>query len=218
MTPGPTQVIACPHCHALESYGTVKSGNTFGAVLYSDTKRVAPHLPQRPSFVECHACRETYWLEDASELGSFSPWAPSPGEKINPAWKNAPAVRAPGEEKYYDAIDRMAASPSADRLRELRLLAWHAQNDPYRANDAPPFALSPRARENLQNLTRELEADPEPDPNNLLLIAELQREQGEFDSALLLLDRTDWGDLKEIAAQIRNECVRQNSRVFELVF
>lgn len=36
MMPGPDQIVACPRCGALAKYTTFLSGNTIGALLWTD--------------------------------------------------------------------------------------------------------------------------------------------------------------------------------------
>jgi hypothetical protein len=44
MLPGPDQIVACPNCQGLEKYGTLVSGNTFAARVWTDGRQVAPML------------------------------------------------------------------------------------------------------------------------------------------------------------------------------
>lgn len=46
MLPGPTIIIACPLCGQYAKKRTIISGNTFGAKLWSDGKRISPMLPE----------------------------------------------------------------------------------------------------------------------------------------------------------------------------
>jgi hypothetical protein len=72
MLPGPDQIIACPKCQALAKYMTLRSGNTFGARLWTDGKRAAPMLPLPPEVVKCQHCGECYWLEAADKVGRLA--------------------------------------------------------------------------------------------------------------------------------------------------
>jgi len=152
MIPGPKQIIACAHCGALEYYTTLRSGNTFGAKLYSDGKQIAPMLPQTPPYIECHACHKTYWLKDAAKVGTL-PWSSSRDDKGESSWAEAPRIQSPCEKKFYEAIERLGADGSAKDLRQLRILAWHKRNDAYRKAPKAHVNLTPLARKNMENLS-----------------------------------------------------------------
>jgi hypothetical protein len=218
MLPGPNQIIACPHCGALEYYETLMSGNTFGAKLYSDGKQIAPYLPEPPPFVECHACHENYWLKDAVEVGTISPWSDSSEDE--PSWKQAPLVESPSEEKLYAAIEAHASDDAPDELRRLRILAWHKRNDAYRVDSSMPIELTPSARKNMQDLSIEISdgarQGKQVSLGDGLIVIELLREQGYFEGALEMLEKNKWGDLHNYAQQIAELCRQKNNRVVEL--
>ena len=56
MYPGNTDVIKCPSCGTLQKRETLASGNTCGAVYYSDGQMDAPMLKAYPYFVQCPSC------------------------------------------------------------------------------------------------------------------------------------------------------------------
>lgn len=71
MTPGPTQIIECPACGALHQLATAASGNTFGALLWSDGKLDAPMLFNSPDIARCSGCRVLFMLELANVVGEL---------------------------------------------------------------------------------------------------------------------------------------------------
>ena len=78
MLPGPTLIITCPKCNAPHRTGTLQSGNTFGAVCWSDGKMVAPMMPEEPTFTKCSACGTFCWVSDMLQIGTHAPWDDSP--------------------------------------------------------------------------------------------------------------------------------------------
>jgi len=78
MLPGPTLILACPKCSAPHRSGTLESGNTFGAKVWSDGKMIAPMMPEEPAFTKCSACGTFCWVSDMPQIGSYSPWSNSP--------------------------------------------------------------------------------------------------------------------------------------------
>lgn len=69
MIPGPDAVLGCPRCGALHRCGTLASGNTFGAVLWSDGWFEAPMRPLPPLVARCMGCHAFFWVARAVELG-----------------------------------------------------------------------------------------------------------------------------------------------------
>ena len=69
---GPDRIVACPICHAATRVGTLLSGNTFGAIVFTDGKMIAPMLPEMPALARCKGCGVFYWLSDAEEVGETS--------------------------------------------------------------------------------------------------------------------------------------------------
>lgn len=66
---GPDLFYKCPVCGAnLHSY-SLRSGNTFGAKVYSDGKMFAPMLPEYPNITKCGGCGTILML---SRLEPFS--------------------------------------------------------------------------------------------------------------------------------------------------
>ncbi|QDE96190.1 ribosomal protein L7/L12 [Myxococcus xanthus] len=69
MIPGPDMVIGCPRCGALHRRWSLASGNTFGAVLWSDGWFEAPMRPLPPLVARCMGCHAFFWVARAVELG-----------------------------------------------------------------------------------------------------------------------------------------------------
>ena len=120
MTPGSTHVVRCPSCGQLGTYPSIASGNTFGAVYYTDGRRVAPMLPVTPSVVRCGGCSGVFWLESATEVGEYSPWG-SDDESIDPTWTCAAGLVEPDEQQYLAALEQLVAAKMLRQLGEFNL-------------------------------------------------------------------------------------------------
>src|SRR3954470_17438392 len=104
--PGPDLVIACPNCGAPVRMPGPRSGNTFGAKLWTDGFIDGPMLTSIPPVTTCHACNALYWLSDASRLGEVEGEqvrGKDEAAKVADSWKSAPQVRPPTETDYYRA-------------------------------------------------------------------------------------------------------------------
>jgi hypothetical protein len=52
----------CPRCRTHVVEEQTISGNTIGAVLFTDGKRHAPMFPDHPQFVKCPLCGGLFWV------------------------------------------------------------------------------------------------------------------------------------------------------------
>lgn len=206
MLPGPDSIVECPHCRARERHFTLMSGNTFGAVTWSDGKVVAPMLPSLPLIVQCHACQECYWLGDAEVLGETGyPWdGPSADDLL-------PEIAEPSEATCYALLDAGFAS-NPDHERTLRHIAMMLRNDPLRDDPTGPSSAPPTgpARANLEALSRLLSAA---DPEERLLKAEVLRELGDSAAALGLLALPIPARYDAAVAVLLALCTEGNTRV-----
>ena len=135
---GHDRILACPICHAAARVGTLLSGNTFGAILFTDGKMIAPMLHEMPALARCKGCGVFYWLSDAEEVGATS-GGPDASSVDPDACARAQRVEMLSEADYAEAL---AAGLASDRERELylRVRLWWAANDRNRrARGTPPL-------------------------------------------------------------------------------
>ena len=188
MTPGPTQVIRCPLCSGLAKYPTVASGNTFGAVYYTDGKRVAPMLPATPSVVRCAACRGVFWRTAAAEVGQFDAYR-SDTESLDPEWHAAGYLHEPDEAEHLTALDRLIASSPGEE-RGIRLVAWWRGNDRHRETSPTPAPDNPKVvRRRHANMHQLIALLDTAEPSDQLMRAEVLRQLGEFEQATAILSK-----------------------------
>ena len=62
MVPGPTFIHKCTTCGNLLTKQSSRSGNTFGATIYSDGKVIAPSNREFPLITKCSKCEQILWL------------------------------------------------------------------------------------------------------------------------------------------------------------
>jgi hypothetical protein len=164
-------VRECPHCKAHVVQEDTLSGNTIGAIYWTDGKREAKMLPDHPALVRCPACAKLFWVEEAAQVGL--------GFEVA---KGKPQVLAPSEKEMMDALARPGLS--GDKEIYLRMHAWWKANDAWRwvPNSKPAFS-----REQVQSLHALTALLDESEPGQRILKAEIARELGNFDECLLLL-------------------------------
>lgn len=203
MVPGLPRYIACPHCNCLEWHETGLSGNTFGALQWTDCKMEAPMHLQPPAVARCHGCSRFYWLQDAREVNEpHMKWGESEFFRWREQRSQAVQVRPPSEAEYYHAI-QAGLGQTPEQLRILRMLAWWRSNDRSRHRGpkwaalqtmeegieaAVAKAIEPQTttawRENLEALSDLLDESDEP---QRLMKAEVARHLGRFNEAIRLL-------------------------------
>ena len=183
MIPGPDKVIACPHCGCLARKHTLISGNTFGAILWSDGKREAPMLPEFPAAAKCRGCKRFYWVDEAEVKGELELFGES--KRVPEEWKRAEPIEHLTIEEYIEALDA-GIGTDMEKERYLRVHFWWAVNDIVRrnANAQIPTRYIEKLRENLAKLSALLD---ERDPNDRIMKAEIARETGDFTQAVCLL-------------------------------
>lgn len=54
------EIVCCPFCGKQKELLSIASGNTFGAVLWSDGKQIAPMLPKVSPVQKCPRCKNYY--------------------------------------------------------------------------------------------------------------------------------------------------------------
>lgn len=163
------------------------SGNTFGAITWTDGWMDAPMMPRPPRITRCETCRKIHWVASAPLLGYAAPAVPEKGEP----WADVPDALLLEEADCYEALrEGLGASPEFEL--ELRVLTWWRGNDAFRAPQHPPGHLA--SAEAVANAKRMIELTSEGDEDLLLFRAEAQRHLGNFDDARQTLDGVGCSD------------------------
>lgn len=185
-TYGPSQVIQCPGSEEVRQVSALRSGNTFGALFWSDGFRIAPGMPDLPAVTRCESGGPIFWVESARVLGTLQHW----GDQDPQGWRAAKPVRSLTGEEFLEALAQ-GLGDTPERERYLRMRAWWAANAAFRRAELPPaspqtsdFLAGTPARANLEALVRLLD---EGQLDDRLTKAEALRELGRFDEALALL-------------------------------
>jgi hypothetical protein len=181
MLPDTDIIIACPHCQAQARVFQLMSGNTMGAITWTDGWMDAPMLPRAPRITRCEACRKIYWVGMAEALGLAS----------SGLGEHAPHLEILGEADCFEALrEGLGATP--DLELELRVFTWWRGNDALREPmHLPGYPSSPEA---VANMERMIEMTDGGDEDLLLFRAEAQRHLGHFDEARETLNRVGCSD------------------------
>jgi hypothetical protein len=184
MLPDADFIIACPHCHAPARVIQLMSGNTFGAITWTDGWMDAPMLPRAPRIARCAKCSKIYWVAFAPQLG-FG------GVGRSDAWQDAPRLETLDEAACFEAL-RNGLSASPDLELELRVFTWWRGNDAFREPMRTPGY--PMSAEAVANMERMIEMTSGGEEDLLLFRAEAQRHLARFDDARTTLEGVGCSD------------------------
>ena len=229
MIPAYCKLALCPHCGGEKEIVRIASGNTFGAWLWSDSKQIAPMLPQVSPIQKCPTCGHYYYLKNAStkEGDTYSD---------EEGWLSFDeAIEAFGElmfddrryieewNAWFDTDDEGVDSEELkawlhdNKQKDLELLtiviAW-AFNDMIRNGEEPS--------QEQYEVFKTMVSDNLKQPillNNKLLRAELYREVGQFDECLATLEDFSTEDdfFENIKQLITDRAKKQDNKVFVII-
>lgn len=183
--PGLTIIRKCSACSKAIKQDTIASGNTFGAMIWTDGKRIAPMLPDQPWLVMCPHCHAPLWLDELEVLGVTAP------RSAQNTFSGALRYEFPSVNDYFSVLESGVAE--LKKIRYIRLRAWWAGNDIRRTKEAE-VKISAREEENLIAFAEILD---EANTNDLVMKAEVMRELGRFDDATALLTKVNDNDLSQ---------------------
>jgi len=193
--PGPTLIKKCSACGKLIEEETMMSGNTCGAVFWTDGAYYAPMLPDSPELVKCPNCKALLWLEElevvvGEEKGYHSGFGTFLIEGLGPT--TAKPYKMPSKNDYFGLLKGEMAS--IKREFYLRLRAWRAGNDRRRETDAKHapkkfrrkenHSLAPLSKAEIENLNSLLSILDDQNDEHVLIKAELLRELGFFNRCI----------------------------------
>lgn len=199
--------MKAPGCKKLVKFSTIGSGNTFGAIFWTDGKREAPMLPDEPWLRKSSSEGILFWSDECEEIGQVDFFS---GEEGNSEWDNLEFAEEPDEADYVAAIRNQIAN-TKEKLRYIRMRLWWSGNDRIRRKE-----LTRLPQEHSQNLSEFASLLSEEDPNQRLMKAEVLRELSRFDEALQLLEGVFPEDYQHAVQRIRELASSKESQVATL--
>jgi len=206
MQPGQDLIIECPHCQKKFRERTIMSGNTFGAVSWTDGREEAPMLPEGIIVSFCGQCNKYFWVEEAKIIDRIDPW-----EKKEP---ECDFLEALSLEQYIDALEKIEIRSDQDTLFLLHKI-WWKYNDYYREDKEQeiPENIKKVIPELLDELLKYFNED---DNEHLLLKGELLRELGQFKAAEKTLNKVSDPEYKEVKEFIIELAQNETSELRQL--
>lgn len=209
MIPGPNLVYKCPNCGNLITKGSLMSGNSFGAKIFSDGKRIAPMLPEFPDLTKCKKCSTFLWLSKLKEVGTYE-W----GDPKNSFWQYADKGEFLTIDDHFNAINSKVAENKDEELF-IRQRIWWTYNDRIRNgqnifNDVNDELRWKKNAEILMDLF------DQSDINQKIMVAEINRNLGNFEECILIILSIETADLKWLKDIFISECRKNNKWVVGL--
>lgn len=213
MTPAPDLIYECPKCGAEKHLQAFKSSNTFGGTQWSDSYQWYPMQPRLSYIQKCPACGSFFLLSDADRHQS----------------DDTSAYTADiGRLKYKEMKEALSllndTTLTPNQIRMIRFEFLYRYNDAFRKNDYYANRDDPTRSEDDLNLYKEnikelIAMADKTNQNDILIIAELYREAGDFEHCISLLKdyKTDSDFMNRIAAQILEKAINNDDKVFMLV-
>lgn len=205
---GPNTVYKCPNCENLITNGSLMSGNTNGAKIYSDGRMFATMLPEYPEIAKCRNCDAIFWLSKKEEIGTYNC-----GDADNQEWENADEADFLNLDDYFRALKSGLATDKEEEIY-IRENIWWAYNDRIRYGKKT-FTKNEELdwEENIKKLLDLLDLSEEWDQ---LKIAELYRNLGNFKESISILKSINSEYQNSIKKKLLKACKQKNRWVFLL--
>lgn len=202
MNLGYAQILTCPHCMAKKEVLSLISGNTFGQVVWSDNKSIAPMLPRVSFIQECPSCGQFFLMsrQNGTVYGKDYSW--DKGDlsyiQLKEAWKQ---------------LSMMSDLTDNERLSSLIMQVW-AFNDLYTRQGEREIPA-----EEHKYIVAVIEQLLALDNVDDLLKAELLRETGRFDEAIDILESYPVSNefLRGLQQKFIDSAAAHNTRPFVII-
>ncbi|MFD2202798.1 hypothetical protein [Shivajiella indica] len=215
MLPGSTNVYLCPNCSKSILQWTLASANGIGAKYFSDGRVKAPYFPETLRITRCGDCGTIFWLDRESIVDEFEDDDFREEDARKSAHYQEYGIWAEelDKEGWVKAIQEKVYRNPKEEVYLRKKLLW-CLNDLFLVSYGILETVnSTLYLENASNLIKVLEDNSQKD---LLLMAELHRNLGDFESCLEVLDQVTEPDLLPLAFAIFKKCNLKESKVFEL--
>lgn len=193
MLPGPPIYKQCPYCAKYIAESTILSGNTFGAVLWSDGKFDAPMMPSTPSLVACPFCQALVWLNELPEIDEHTV-----DRETAMQLHHAQHYEDPTLDQYMHFLDTNALDVNKERY--VRIQIWWMNNDVRRTAN-PIWQLRADEQTNLERLASLFDAT---DMNQQIMKAEAMRQLSRFEEADTLLASIHEREYASVVERLRS--------------
>ncbi|MDD3875584.1 MAG: hypothetical protein PHT69_03130 [Bacteroidales bacterium] len=207
MLPGPNYIYKCPKCNTLHQQMSLMSGNTFGAMIYSDGNMFAPMMPDIPKITLCTECRQIFWLDEQNLVGTYDF-----NDPINEAFEQAASVSHLYLEDLIYVIEN-SLYRNEDEEFYIRQRLWWVFNQKL-LKDSELLGNQHMKSLYQNNCVRLIELFKGEYDNERVFIAELYRNLGQFDRCMDILKSLQDEEYKERKQALLKKCKEKDNKVF----
>lgn len=220
MLPGPDYIYQCPACGDYYFIESISSGNTLESKIYSDGKKISPMLSEFPVITKCYNCNTIFWLSNIKKQ-IFNPFDYLPlrlmsENRINEysKFKNAKNTKIFSIFEYSEAVESQIYENNNDEIF-LRIRIWWGFNDRVRNNETVFLNKNDKLLWKL-NLIRLLEILEIDNINHLFMIAEINRNLGNFKKCLEIINNIKDINYSILKNKLIENCNLKNTKVFQV--
>jgi hypothetical protein len=199
MLPSPYEIADCPTCGNVIVKEDMLSGNDFGAKYFSDGKKVAPMSPEFPLISKCDNCLTYFWLNKLKYTFKVD-WE----EFHESQWADCKVADLLSLDDYLAILETDLITSIEEELTVRRLI-WLAYNDRIRNGEAI-FNSEADERHWELNVLRLIDLLEQTSSHEPLMLAELYRTNGDFESCIALLDSLHEFKSERLYMRIKHEC------------
>ena len=241
MLPGPPVKLTCPYCKAKKYIESLLSGNTFGGIVWSDTKHYYPMLPEPSPIQKCTTCGKYYFYEDSQPPSLLQrlhnrvkDYMQSLYERMEESEESIEGIED-GEETLFPrnigfgglsfeemdaAYDSLYSDDLPQDRKKVLLYMWlYAFNDKYNGRDGKSDCSNASSQLLDKQQSVILKIVNETDVSRVVY-SELLRESGLFGESIAMIgDISSLSDIEAIYAKQIIEHARIGDRaVFKIVY
>lgn len=192
-------IVYCPGCNTPHMQMNLISGNTFGGVFWSDGCSLSPMLPDIPLFTRCTSCNLIFSLKRCKQTESED-------EEVF----KMPVVVQPDINGLAEALTLKVHQSGQEEIYLRIRLWWALNNRSFNKGEIGHHIVDQAYRDNAIRLLNLLDVE---NKENLLTIAELYRNLGEFDECRKTLSGVTEKHFENHVKQIKDACNRGLSAV-----
>lgn len=208
------EIYECPNCKNHIGTSNLISYNNFKNRLFSDFKS---DIFESPNLTRCKKCKEILLLRNQKLVGGeifdmirdLCENKPEQIEKIIPDRASFVSI-----ENHFRAIESNVIENKDDEIFIRMRILWRF-NDKFRYSKTISFIDHFQEKQWEDNIRRLIELLDFSDEQNKVMIAELNRNLGNFDESLKILEAITDKDYFWMKEKLINECNNNNKCVIE---
>lgn len=197
-----TLIIECPECGKSLGMQNHVNKSSYGMNLYSDGNCKGKYFEKEINITSCPNCASYFWLTDAKQIGLKVNDPKTEGNEL--------IVKFPNKKDFEEIIKFKSLKNSTEKEKYIRTQIWQIHNfELYQKKSIDQEYYT----ENVNQLIELIHPNEELD---LLTLAELNRNIGNFEKCLSLLEKCSSEDLRIFVRKIKKKAQIKDTLIFEI--